>query len=145
MEIQPANFCSIPAVFTFTLGVNEQIQVNASIHTQSNVIDLTVLRNKRSLVYSMDTFHQAFSTDAPADTGKQSSQSLVGSLRCCTDSKTWEENQVLQAGLVAAMRECADSHLHVGQAAVANKKQLTELLYGLESLRKRGLENEADV
>ncbi|KAF6240269.1 hypothetical protein HO173_001880 [Letharia columbiana] len=135
----------VPALFTFTLGMNAQMQFSASIHTESNVIDVTILPNQSSVIYSMDTCHQAFSTDASADTGKQGPRSLVGSLIYDLDSKTWEENQALQANLVAATRECADSQLHVPQAGAAKGKSLRELLYGLESLRKRGSENETDV
>lgn len=121
------------------------MQFNASIFTKSNVIDLTILHNQSSLVYSMDTSHQAFSTDASADIGNQSPSNLVGSLSYCSDSKTWKENQALQANLVAATRECADSHLNDPQAGTINGKSLTGLLYGLESLRKRGSENEIDL
>ena len=121
------------------------MQFNTSIHTKSNIIDVTVLRNQSSVVYSMDTSHQAFSTDALADTETQSSRSLMGSLSYDTDSKAWRENQTLQANLVAAMKECADSQLHIPQPGAAREKSLTELLYGLESLRKRGSEIEIDV
>lgn len=135
----------VPALFMFTLGGSAHIEANTTIHTESNVIGLTVLRHLSSVVYSMDTYHLAFSTDAPADTGKQISRSLVGSLSYCTDSQTWKENRALQAKLVAATRDWADSHLHVPQAVATKGKLLTELLYGLESLRKRGSENEIDV
>lgn len=125
--------------------MNAQLQFNKSFRTDSNIIDVTVLRNQNSIVYSMDTSHQAFSIDALTDIEKQSSRSLMGSLTYYTDSKTWKENQALQAGLVAATRECADSQLHVPQAGAAKEKSLKELLYGLESLRKRGSEIETDV
>lgn len=121
------------------------MQYNTCIHTESNVIDLTILRNQSSIVYSMDTSHQAFTTDALADSGKQSSRSLMGSLSYCADSDTWNENQALQANLVAATKECADSHKHARHAGTAKGKSPTELLYGLESLRKRGSENEANL
>ena len=139
-----AKSCRVPALFTFTLEA-KQMRFNASIHTESNVIDLTVLRNQSSVIYSMDNAHQAFSTDLSADNGGQSPRNLLGSLSYCTDAKTWKENQVLQANLIAATRECADNHLHVPQAGAAKGKSLVELLYGLESLRKRGSENETDV
>ena len=121
------------------------MRFKSSIQVESNVVGLAVLRNQNSIVYSMDTFHQAFSTDAPADPEKQISRSLVGFLNYCTDSNKWEENQSLQENLVAATRECADSRLLVPQAEAAQGKSLTELLYGLESLRKRGSENETYV
>ena len=69
----------------------------------------------------------------------------MGSLSYSTDSDTWKEDKSLQANLVAAARECADSRLYVPQAGAAKGKSLTELLYGLESLRKRGSDNETDV
>lgn len=143
-EIRLANVCSVPALFIFTLGEKAHIEVNTTIHTESNVIGLTVLRDQSSVVYSMDTFHQAFSTDAQ-DTGKQISRSLVGSLNYCTESQTWQENRALQSKLVAATSDWADSHLHVPQAVATEGKSLTDLLYGLESLRKRGSENEIDM
>ena len=121
------------------------MQFNASIPTESNVIDLTVLHSQSSIVYSMDTSHQAFSKDALGDSEKSNSRSLVGSLRYCTDSKIWKANEALQGNLAAAMRERADSILHAPKAGAAKGKSLTELLYGLESLRKRGSENETDV
>ena len=144
-ERWPANFIRVPALFIFTLGVSAQMQFSTITHTESNVIDVTVLRNQSSVVYSMDTCHQAFSTDALADTGKRSSRSLMGSLSYYTDSKTWKENQALQANLAAATKECADSQLHVPQQGAAKEKSFTELLYGLESLRKRGSEIETAV
>ena len=121
------------------------MQFNASIPTESNVIDLIVLRDQCSVVYSMDTSRQAFSTDALADTGKQSSRSLVGSLSFCSDSQTWRDNKSLQENLVAATRKCADSHLHIPQVGAAEGESFKELLYGLESLRKRGSENETNL
>ena len=127
------------------MGVNAQFQFNASIHTESNVIDLSVLRDQSAIVYAMDTCHQPFATDASAGTERQSPRSLVGSLSYCTDSDTWKEDKSLQANLVAASRECADSHPDAPQAGAAKGKSLTELLYGLESLRKRGSDNETDV
>ena len=119
------------------------MQFDATIQTPSNVIDLALLRNQSSVVYSMDTFHQAVSTDASADIGKLNPP--VGSLSYVTESKTWKVNEALQANLVAGMRECAERNLHPPGIGTANGKSLTELLYGLESLRKRGSENETDV
>ena len=121
------------------------MQFSTSIHTESNVIDVTVLRDQSSVVYSMDTSHQAFSIDVLANPETQSSRSLMGSLSYDMDSKAWRQNQTLQANLVAATKECADSQLHLPQPGAAREKSLTELLYGLESLRKRGSEIEIDV
>ena len=92
----------------------------------------------------MDTSRQAFSTDASPDTAESNSRSLVGSLSYGTDGTTWKINEALQADLVAAMRERANSNSHVPQIKEAKGKSLTEVFYGLESLRKRGAENEAE-
>ena len=126
------------------MGEKGGMQFNTSIHTESNVLDLTLLRNQNSVVYSMDTSRQAFSTEASPDTAESNSRSLVGSLSYCTGGTTWEMNEALQADLVATMRECANSNLHVPQTTEAKGKSSTEVLYGLESLRKRGAENEAE-
>ena len=121
------------------------MQFNTSIRTEGNVIDFALLPNQHSVVYSMDPFHLAFSTVVAADTGKQSSRSLVGSLKYCMKSKIWKENEALQANLVAATRECSCSHVNGSQAGVDEGKPLAELLYSLESLRKRTSENETDI
>lgn len=93
----------------------------------------------------MDSSHQAFSTDVLVDAENMNSRSLVGSLSYCTDSVTWKVNESLQANLAAAMRDCVDSNLNVLQAGAGKGRSLTELLYGLGSLRKRGSENELEV
>lgn len=120
-----------------------ELQFDATIQTPSNVIDLALLRNQSSVVYSMDTFHQPFSTDASADIGKLNPP--LGSLSYVTESRTWQVIEALQANLVTATRECAERNLRAPGIGTANGKSLTELLYGLESLRKRGSENETDV
>ena len=136
----------MPAFFIFTLEEKGEVQFHTNISTESNVIDLTVLRNKSSVVYSMDTSHQASSTDVPADFCTSSSQRLMGSLSYCTDSKSWKVNEFLQANLDRAIRECADASPDISQTRAAKEKPITELLYGLESLRKRGSDNnETDV
>ena len=146
MEISLANSFRVPALFTFTLGEKGELQFHASIHTESNVLDLTLLGNQSSVVYSMDTSHQAFSTATLVDTDNLDSRSLVGTLSYCSDSKTWKVNGSLQKNLVEAMRGCAQSNLPALQTRAAKEKSLTELLYGLESLRKRGSDNnETDV
>ena len=121
------------------------MQFNTSVHTEGNVIDFTLLPNERSVVYSMDPFHQAFSTVVTADTGKQTPRSLVGSLNYCMESKIWKENESLQANLVAATRQCSYSHVDVSQTGADEGKPLTELLYSLEGLRKRTSEIEIDI
>ena len=65
----------------------------------------------------------------------------MGSLSYCTDSKNWKVNESLQANLEQAIRECADANLNVSQTREAKEKPITELFYGLESLRKRGPDN----
>ena len=121
------------------------MQFHTSIRTESNVIDFALLPNQHSVVYSMDPSHQPFSTGVTTDTGKESSRSLVGSLNYCMKSKTWNENEDLQANLVKATRECACSHVNGSQTGADEGKPLTELVYGLESLRKRTSENETDI
>ena len=145
MEMLLANLVRVPALFVFTVGEKGAMVFNTSICTESNVVGLTVLRNHNSIIYSMDTLHRAFSTDLIASTEKGDSRSMVGSLIYCTDTDTWKENEGLQETLTVAMRECAESNLGISQAGVAKGKSVTELLYGLESLRKRGSENEVDT
>lgn len=82
----------------------------------------------------------------PVDSGTSGSQRLMGSLSYCKDSNDWKVNGSLQANLERAMRECADANPNVSQTKAAKDKPITELLYGLESLRKRGSDNnETDV
>ena len=136
----------MPALFIFTLGEKGEVQFHTNISTEGNVIDLTLLRNQNLIIYSMDSSHQASPTDVPADSGTSISQRLVGSLNYCNNSKQWKVNESLQANLERAMRECADANPNVSQTGAAKEKPITELLYGLESLRKRGSDNnETDV
>ena len=62
------------------------------------------------------------------------------------DSKIWKVDKSLQANLERAMKECADANLNVSQTRAAKEKPITESIYSLESLRKRGSDNnETDV
>ena len=136
----------MPALFIFTLGEKGEVQFHTHISTESNVIDLTILHDQKSVVYSMDTSHQASPTDVPADSETSSSQRLMSSLSYCQDEKIWKVNESLQANLERAMRECADANPNVSQIRAAKEKPITELLHGLENLRKRGSDNnETDV
>ena len=136
----------MPALFIFTLGEKGEVQFHTNISTECNVIDLTLLRNQNSVVYTMDTSHQASPTGVPADSGTSSSQRLMGSLSYCNNSKKWKVNESLQANLERAMKECAYANPNVSQTEGPKEKPITELLYGLESLRKRGSDNnETDV
>ena len=142
-DILLADCLRVPALFIFTLEEKGEVQFHTNISTKSNVIDLTILRYQNSVVYSMDTSHQASSTDVSADSEISSSQCLMGSLSYCTNSENWKVNESLQANLERAIRESANANLNVSrETREAKEKPITELLYGLESLRKRGPDND---
>lgn len=115
-----------------------------SYAVEANVIDLAILPDRGSIVFSMDMIHCSFSTTVTVSEVDQYTRAAVGAIKVSADGLWFEEDLEMYAKLAPAMAHCASSHPSVEQKGVAKGKSLRELLYGLESLRKRGGEDWLD-
>ena len=126
----------IPALFLFAFNQDEKIEFRETYPTEGNVIDMVVLQDRNSVLYSMDNVHKPFSNTEDSDSA---SRSLVEAIHFLRTPQRWEEDLNLDDALLPALEACAKTRPLMPQKNAAKGKSLKELLYGLESLRKRGV------
>lgn len=130
----------IPSLFLFTFDESDQIVFREAYSTDRNVLDVVVLQDQKSIVYSMDNIHPPFSTTD--DKRDATSTCLVKAIHFLQGPQRWEDDLALGVDLLPALEMYAKSRPMVPQKNVAKGKSLKELLYGLETLRKRGMGTE---
>ena len=133
----------IPALFLLAFNDHDKIDFRETYPTDGNIIDMVVLEDRSSVIYSMDNIHEPFSR-AEEDDGS-APRPLVEAIHFLRDPQRWEEDLNLDDKLLPALDECAKIGPLVPQKNTAKGKSLKELLYGLESLRKRGMGAEGGV
>ena len=112
---------------------------------EGNVIDLAVILDSLSILCSMDALHEPFSTTAVGTNRSQSYRPFVVAKRLMLESPSLHKDVELHKQLVPAMEACVKAQPFVEQKNAAKGKSLKELLYGLESLRKRGSDDVDDT
>ena len=105
------------------------------IATEHNVVDITVLGGSGTILYSMDIYHEPFSTTIKSDKEKLTLGVIFGSTRLNDWGGDGIENKV--ESIVGALNGWAQSQ------GVENQTEYKPYSYSLESLRKRGQEDEA--
>lgn len=134
-------FHSVPALFHFRMDieVEKMIYVGTYGPLNGNVIDVVAIQDQGAVVYSMDTVHEAFSTTTLANDRAQKECSTIGVMKITQNAMSemcLQQGQHLQ--LVTAMEHCIQRQSFIHENSTAKGKSMRDLLYGLESLRKRG-------
>lgn len=91
------------------------------------------------IIYSIDHYHMPFSTTVFPSLEKQSSQPLLGAIILDTFDH-WIQKIILEKTL-ANLTQSAETGWSYPGNFVEPGKSLSEFLYGIETLRKRGQEN----
>ena len=125
----------------FLMNSNAELTFQASISLEYNVIDMVFVPQIDSVVYSMDTVHQPFSTTVGSSNDEQGLRRSVGALQA-TDVG-WEINTGTTKFLVESMKNAVTSQPTSSEETTVERRSLKELLYNLENLRKRGSEGES--
>ena len=105
------------------------------VATEHNVIDVTVLGGSETILYSLDIYHEPFSTTIKSSKEKLESGRLFGSTRL--DGLGGDEVKDNDQGIVGALNGWAQNQ------AAESQTECKPYSYSLESLRKRGQEDEA--
>ena len=134
----------IPALFFYHIDKQGTSRYRGHQQTDGNVLDLAALPESDTLIFSMDTVHIPFSTSIMRNDG-QPLRPSVQSLHFSPEMDSWEAEEGKMAKLWTTMEECAYSRPFIARANAAKGKSLRELLYGLESLRKRSRGAEIDL
>jgi len=137
--------CSVPALFMFSLSPGNIIEPNGSVSLEGNVLDVVCLKGWDYIVYSMDTIHKPFSTTVTADDQDQIVRFAIGAVRFNSAISSYEKIVAPIRNLVTVMERVIKTQPSVSQEAKAKGRSTKELLYGLESLRKRGSDEQNDI
>ena len=134
-------FRSIPALFHFRMDIEVEKMEYVGTYgpLNGNVIDVVTIQDQGEVVYSMDTVHEAFSTTTVANDQAQKERFTIGVMKITQNAMSemcLQQSQHLQ--LVTAMEQCIQMQPFIPENSTAKGKSLRDLLYGLESLRKRG-------
>lgn len=135
----------IPALFLFALNDKAGLEYRNYYAVEGNVIDSTVLHDRRSIIYSMDSVHKSFSTTTIDTDPEQKQRPSIGAIHFNVESQTWEKDKYLPVGLLLAMDERMKNQNLFERNDIGKGRSFRDLIYSIESLRKRGQENEVDV
>ena len=131
----------IPAFFVFSLSDlvgNIKLENSEIYPVEGNIIDVVALADRDIFVYSMDCIHKPFCTVHLATDDDQNIRPCMGCLQYDAQRNGLEASSILHNELFSEMEACARSQAVVEQKNAAKGRSLRELLYSLESLRKRG-------
>ena len=134
----------IPALFLFDFIIstgNVRLEKSEIYRAEGNIIDVAILPDQKVVFYSTDCIHNPFSTTDPAADADQDIRPCVGAIDYSAQGSGLITTSILYKDLVLTMDTCAKSQTLVEQRNAAKGKSLKEMLYGLESLRKRGGED----
>lgn len=129
----------VPALFIFALDIDAKVQYRGYCPLSGNLVDVTTLDEKSTIIYSLDNCHTAYSTTALASKQEQIRRSVLGYLSF-DPSGQWEGIGDLE-NAIACMEQSAKTQEPVINPGSGNERPLRELLYGIENLRKRGQED----
>lgn len=134
----------VPAVFFLSMDEDGRLTFQDCKATTGNIVDIAVSQDMLSLVYSMDTLHHPYTATLVGNEDTAPNHS-VGAFTFDVFSNAWTEKTRFEETLLPVLENCAQSQPFVWQTNAAKGKSLTELLYSLESLRKRTNENENEA
>ena len=128
----------IPALFIFSVLDKDLMSFERYVILEGNVIDVVFIEYGEFFLYSMDTAHAPFSTLTVDVTQDQKSRPSVGSLELINSG--WEKDSENHKGLIDGMGKCQGAYPDFPHNSTAKGKSMRELLYNLQSLRKRDVE-----
>lgn len=132
--------CRVPGLFIFLVDTDAKVNFKASVPLESNVIDVVFIPQSESVLYSMDAVHQPFSTTTMASAEEQESRPSVGAVQAT--KLGWERKSEGTMELVAVMKRQLENQPNCMHDGDMKTGSVRELLYNLESLRKRSSEGE---
>lgn len=106
-----------------------------SMKTEHNVVDITVLDGNETILYSMDIYHEPFSTTIKSDKEKLEPGEIFGSTRL--NNLGGDKIKHKDHTVAGALNGWARSQ------GLERQTEYEPHSYSLESLRKRGQEDEA--
>ena len=131
----------MPVIFFFSMTQNGEMVFRQCFPTQGNVLDIAILdttsKEEPRLVYGMDCVHRPFSTDVVQE---DNDRLAIGNLVYQKGTNSWIELDLA----TEEMNQCLKQDEHDGKGMIERGSKgskpgaLSDLLYGIENMRKRG-------
>lgn len=137
--------CSVPALFIFSLSSDAIITPQSSITLEGNVLDLVCLKEQDFVFYSVDTTHQPLSSNIDVNDQDEIVPRAIGVLRYNSETTSYEKIVTPSPDLALAMESAIRNQSSVSEVPKAKGQSTRDFFYGLESLRKRGSEEQNDI
>ena len=134
---RPLRTLRLPCIVAFDLSKDGVLAFSETYITKGNVIDMAVIANQHRIIYSMDCIHTPFSTVVINDSDAQEAAPVIGGI-------SFSPRAPIDEDLIAIMDVCAKTSTITTPESAAKGKTLRDLLYGLESLRKRGADGDTE-
>lgn len=119
----------------FHLGSDLKLIFREYITLVGNVLDVAVMDDRCTIIYSLDTFHVPFSTTKIACIDDQTAKSAIGCLTL-DSSGIWKQRGIMQNVMASIESEARKNEGCMKQGNDGGS--LSSLFYGIENLRKRG-------
>lgn len=133
---------SIPALFHWSLRTDGSMNYRRFYALPGNVIDAVVLEYRASILVSIDNVHEAGSTEVLRSRSTQEAVLRLHALSFATDLDG--EPKVRDEGLISVSETISNDRSTILDGnevdGTSHNRALSELLYGVEHLRKRGPE-----
>ena len=113
------------------MTLNNELQFHQSLKLKGNVLDIATLHEQNSILYTMDNMHYPMSTMIIQE---DSSRPSLGTYVYDSTSNTWNDEGLLNP-TITSINEWAKS-----MDCSIDPQRLSDSLYGMEKLRKRGQE-----
>jgi hypothetical protein len=123
----------LPALFVFTLDETGRLWFDDSLPAEGNVLDVAIMREEKSFLYSVDTVHRPYSMTEEDEDEDRPSVGIYGwSQRSRWWIRTDEDREVM-----TLISNHMKSRRYGPEQPESISGTWSELLYGIEHLRKR--------
>ncbi len=133
---------SIPALFHWSLRTDGLMHYRRFYALPGNVVDAVILEYRASIIISIDNVHEAGSTEVLRSRESQEAVLRLHALSFATNLEG--EPEVRNESLVSVSETISNDRSTESDvkedAGTSQHRALSELLYGVEHLRKRGPE-----
>ena len=119
----------------FHLGSDLKLNFRNYITLLGNILDVAIVDNSCTIIYSLDCFHEPFSTTTITDLDDQRAKAMIGSLTLDSFG-CWKQRDIMQDVMGNIEFKARKNAGHIKQGN--DRGSLSSLLYSLENLRKRG-------
>ena len=123
----------------FSLSHSANLRFRQYVPLSGNVLDVAILHEESAIIYSLDNYHEPFSIKRAAEPKTNLSRQMIGIIKFYQNDG-WRAGDVPD-NVIASIDRISKVEEPFNEQESERGRPLGELLYTIESLRKR---NQAD-